>query len=454
MATQRGSRTAPAGAIPTSERPPGDAGLSSAPRHGLPRTSSGARGVRRPTGRAGPPRPPPRTSGILRPGGPIIPIADAIDQLLPRFEPLPAERVPLDRALGRFLAAPLAVREDVPGFDNSAMDGYAVLASDVAGASADAPIALPVLGESRAGGPPPGALREGTAMRIFTGAAVPEGADAIVIQEDTERKDQQLSVRASSAPGKHIRRRAEVLAAGDVLLEPGAALGAGEIGLCASQAHAFVPVHRRPRVAILSTGDELREIGEPPRFGSLIDSNAHCLAAAVRAAGAEPTLLPLGADDLEVLTAGVRDALASHDVLLSTGGVSVGAYDLLHRAFADAGVQEVFWKIRVKPGKPVRFGVAGRVPVVGLPGNPVSALVTFEVFVRPGLRRMLGDPRPFRPLIDAVLAAPMRAPKSRTELARVRFEDHGPPPRAVPHPARGSAALNSLVALDALAVLP
>jgi molybdopterin molybdotransferase len=385
----------------------------------------------------------------------MISIAEAIDLVFPRFSPRPAERTPLDRALGRFLAAPLRVREDVPGFDNSAMDGYAVFASDVAGAAKETPIVLPVEGESRAGGPPPGALREGAAMRIFTGAPMPEGADAVVIQEDTAREDRRVSVFASSPPGKHVRRRAEVLATGDVMLEAGAHLGAGEVAVCASQGYAFVPVRRRPRVAILSTGDELREIGEPPRPGSLIDSNAHGLAAAVREAGGEPQLLPLGADDADELTARVRDAIASNDVLLSTGGVSVGEYDLVHEAFRRAGVEEVFWKIRVKPGKPVRFGVAGDVPVVGLPGNPVSALVTFEVFVRPGLRRMLGDPRPFRPLVDVELAQPMKAPKGRTELARVRFEEGaGALPRAVAHAPQGSGALTSLVDLDALVVLP
>jgi len=385
----------------------------------------------------------------------MLSIADAVDQMFPHFAPLPAERVPLDRALGRFVAEPLAAREDVPGFDNSAMDGYAVRASDVAGASTETPVVLPLEGESRAGGPPPPTLREGAAMRIFTGAPLPEGADAIVIQEDTERADQQVSMFASSEPGRHVRRRAEVLAAGDAMLEPGTRVGAGEVGICAGQGHAYVPVRRRPRVAILSTGDELREIGEPPRPGSLIDSNAHCLAAAVREAGGVPTLLPLGADDADELTARVGEARSSSGALLSTGGVSVGEYDFLHEAFDRAGVEEVFWKVRIKPGKPVRFGMAGRVPVVGLPGNPVSALVTFEVFVRPGLRRMLGDPRPFRPMIDVELGHAMKAPARRTELARVCLEPgDGPLPRAVTRAHQGSGALTSLVALDALLVLP
>lgn len=385
----------------------------------------------------------------------MLSIPEALEQTLARFAPLPPERVPLDHALGRFLAVPLAAREDVPGFDNSAMDGYAVVASDVAEATVGSPVVLPVAGESRAGGPSLPVLRPGTAMRIFTGAPLPEGADAIVIQEDTVRTDGGVAVHAPTAPGRHVRRRAEVLASGDLVLEQGARLGAGEIGLCASQGYAFVPVRRRPRVAILSTGDELKELGEPPRAGSLFDSNAHCLAAAVREAGGVPQLTPLGADNLDELTACIQDALTSNDVLLSTGGVSVGEYDLLHEALRRAAVEELFWKVRVKPGKPIRFGMAGRTPVVGLPGNPVSALVTFELFVRPGLRRMLGDPRPFRPLIDVELADAMTAPSDRTELVRVRLEPSaGARPRAVKHADQGSAALTSLVGLDALLVLP
>jgi len=377
----------------------------------------------------------------------MISIAEAIDAVMSRVRPTGTERVPLHEAAGRILAAELAVREDVPGFDNSAMDGYAVRAADVA----SVPVELPVRGESRAGGPAPGALEAGAAMRIFTGAPLPPGADAIVIQEDTDRDGDAVVIRESSAVGKHVRRRAEVLAEGAPLMAPGARIEAGEIGVLASQGYAFLPVARRPRVAILSTGDELRELGEAPRPGSLVDSNAHALAAAVRDAGGLPELLPLGADDADTLTACVRDAARRSDVLLSTGGVSVGEYDLVHDAFRAAGVEEVFWKIRVKPGKPVRFGVRDDTLVLGLPGNPVSALVTFELFVRPALRAMQGDPRPFRPSGAFRLASPLRSPRGRDELARARLDADG---RAHPHRTQGSADLTSLVGLDVLLHLP
>ena len=377
----------------------------------------------------------------------MISIREAIEAIQGRVRPTGIERVALQDAVGRVLASALRAREDVPGFDNSAMDGYAVRAADVAAV----PVTLPVEGESRAGGPPAGALVPGAAMRIFTGAPMPEGADAIVIQEDTDREGDTVVVKAASEVGRHVRRRAEVMACDSVLLEPGARIGIGEIGVLASQGFAVVPVARRPRVAILSTGDELRELGEPARPGSLVDSNAHALAAAVREAGGVPELLPLGADDAEALTARVREVARRADVLLSTGGVSVGEYDFVHEAFRAAGVEDVFWKIRVKPGKPVRFGVLEQTLVLGLPGNPVSAVVTFELFVRPALRAMQGDPRPFRPRARFELAAPARAPRGRTELARARIDADG---RAHPHRTQGSADLTSLVSLDALLILP
>lgn len=384
----------------------------------------------------------------------MIGIDDALALMAPAFRPSTVERVSLERALGRFVARPIVAREDVPSFDNSAMDGYAVRSDELAAASPERPTALPLSLESRAGGDAPAALPVGTVARIFTGAPMPLGADAVLMQEDVERRGHDVVVRGPAPLGHHVRRRASVLTAGDTVLSPGARLGPGEVGLLASQGYAHVPVHRRPRVALLSTGDELREIGEPARPGSLIDSNAYALAAAVREAGGEPWMLPRAPDSLEALVAAVRDGIEGADVLVTCGGVSVGEYDLLHEVFRSAGVEEVFWKVRVKPGKPLRFGRAGSVPVVGLPGNPVSALVTFEVFVRPGLRRMLGDPRPHRSVVEVELEHARTAPASRTELCRARLEPRGGArPRARIIGDQGSASLTSLVGLDALLIL-
>jgi molybdopterin molybdotransferase len=369
------------------------------------------------------------------------------------FAPIGQERVPLMSALGGFLAAELSVRHDAPPFDNSAMDGYALLAAHVSGASADAPAELDVRGESRAGGPTPPALVERSAMRIFTGAPLPAGADAVVLQEDTQRLGERVHIGEAIASGANVRKRGSDARAGERLLPRHAHIGAGEIAVLASQDFASVPIFRRPRVAILSTGDELRDIGEPARAGSIVNSNAYGLAAQVVEAGAEPWVLPSVPDDLEQVRAAIRAGLAA-DVLVISGGVSVGEYDVVRDALASEGVALSFWKIRMKPGKPVAFARAGKVPVLGLPGNPVSAWVTFELFVRPGLRKMLGDPEPWRPRVRAVLAAPIARNPGRTEFARARLSIDERGLIAELAKKQGSGSLPSLVAAAALVVIP
>jgi len=376
----------------------------------------------------------------------VLPIDEATRRVFDGVSPLGVERVPLGEAQGRFLAAPLEARFDDPAFDASAMDGYAVRAADVA----EVPASLRVAGESRAGEPSAHALKPGEAVRIFTGAGVPEGADAVVIQEDTDRDGDTVVVKEAAGAGANVRVAGEVIRAGEPLLAVGASMDPGAIAFAASQGHAMVSVHRRPRVAILSTGDELRELGAPRGPGDIYDSNTHGLAAAVRAAGGVPVVLPLGADTEDALVARITEGLAC-DALVSTGGVSVGEYDLVRGALERAGVAEIFWKVRLKPGKPVRYGRSeAGVPAFGLPGNPVSTMVTFEVFVRPVLRAMLGDPRPHRPRRRVTLSRPARAPGTRTELARARLEGD------VAHvlPSRGSGDLSSLVGLEALVVMP
>lgn len=385
-------------------------------------------------------------------------IADALADILPAFQPLGSERVGLDAALGRILSAQVLAREDSPPFSNSAMDGYAVRAADVAGAGPATPVSLPLVGESRAGGAPPPALAPGSAMRIFTGAPLPAGADAIVMQEDTEREEDRVAFLLAPPVGHHVRARAEDIAAGSELLPAGTRLGPGEVGLLAGQGHAALTVGRRPRVALLSTGDELRDVSDPPAPGTIVNSNAYALAAQVREAGGVPWVLPICPDRLEPTVAAIHAGLTA-DVLVSIGGVSVGDYDLVKEAFQAAGVTQQFWKVSMKPGKPLSFGLAsaGRarpVPVVGLPGNPVSAMVTFEVFVRPGLRRMLGDPLPFRAAVTVRLAEAARHSTGRTELARARLATDAEGLVAHLHPRQGSGSLSSMVGVEALVVLP
>ncbi len=380
-------------------------------------------------------------------------IEEASHEILEAFAPVGEERVALLDAVGRHLSRSVLARADSPSFDNSAMDGYALRAADVAAASEESPVALPVEGESRAGGEPPSPLRAGTAMRIFTGAMMPEQADAVVLQEDTSREGAVVHVRVAPKPHANVRRRGSDLSQGELALSAGALLGAGEIALLASQDVASVHVFRRPRVAIVSTGDELRDIGEPARPGSIVNSNAYALCAQVLEAGAEPWVLPSVPDLRDEARAAFTTALRA-DVVVISGGVSVGDYDVVRDALADAGIELAFWKVKMKPGKPVSFARHGRVPVLGLPGNPVSAWVTFELFVRPGLRKMLGDPSPERRRVRVTLAEAHRHATGRTEFARARlsYADGS----AVAHLAsrQGSGSLPALAGVDALVVLP
>lgn len=382
----------------------------------------------------------------------MLSIREALELMMPSFGPLGEERVPLIAALGRVLAHDVAARRDLPPFDNSAMDGYALRAADLTGPGS----ALPVSQESRAGGGAPAALEPGHAMRIFTGAPMPAGADTVVMQEDTELQDgapPRVIVRELPKTGANVRKRGTDLAAGAVALTRGRSLGPGEIGLLAGLDEVHVDVFRRPRVALLSTGDELREVGEAERPASIVNSNAYALAAAITRAGAEAVVLPVARDRIEDITARVQAGLAA-DLLLSVGGVSVGDYDLVPRVLREAGVSLGFHKVAIKPGKPLLFGTFGKVPVVGLPGNPVSALVTFEVFVRPGIARMLGHATPFPCPIVAELDAPYEHGPSRTELARVSLSYRRDRVVAHLHARQGSGSLVSMASSDALAILP
>ncbi len=380
----------------------------------------------------------------------MITIQQALEQMLPSFAPLPAVPTPLAAALGHVLASELRARYDLPELDNSAMDGYALRAADVAAAGS----VLSVCGESRAGGPLPGPLAAGSAMRIFTGAPLPAGADSVVMQEDTTPTDDgRVVLQTVPRLGAHVRRQGSDLLRGATALPAATALGPGELGLAASQDCATLEVFPAPRVAILCTGDELRELGDPLRAGTLVNSNAYALAAAVRQCGGVPWVLPTSRDIRSDIRARVREGLQA-DVLLTVGGVSVGTYDLVEKALTDVGAEVAFHKVAIKPGKPLLFARAGRVPIIGLPGNPVSALVTFELFVRPGLRRMQGHVALFpRPLSVKLEAAYAHKP-GRTELARATL--HGVQDQLIArlHSQQGSGSLPSMACVDALVIVP
>jgi molybdopterin molybdotransferase len=378
----------------------------------------------------------------------VITVQEALEQLLPRFAPLEVETLPLLSALGRALAEDQRATSDLPAFDHSAMDGYAVRHADV---SADS--VVPVQGEARAAAGGVASLAPGTAMRIFTGGALPRGADTVVIQEDVAVEAGGVRIRALPESGANVRRAGSDLRAGSIALGRGSVIGAGEIGLLASLGHAEVRVHRKPRVAILPTGDELRELGAPAEHGSIVNSNAYSLAAAVVSAGAEPHVLPIARDRSEAIRARLREARGA-DLLLTIGGVSVGDYDLVGQALRDEGFAIEFHKVAIKPGKPLLFGVSEALPVIGLPGNPVSAFVTFEVFVRPCLHRMRGLARVFGELVPVTLAAATRHSRGRLEFARARLSRQGDVLVASLHALQGSGSLPSITNTDALVLLP
>jgi molybdopterin molybdotransferase len=379
-------------------------------------------------------------------------IAEALREMMPAFAPLRAVVAGIVEARGLFLAESVDARVDGPAFDQSAMDGYAVRAAEVSGAAEPSPARLPVVGESRAGGAWPSPLAEGSAMRIFTGAPLPAGADAVIAQEDATREGDIASFRFAPREGHHVRARGSDVRAGVPLLPRGHDVRPAGVALLASQGIGEVRVHRRPIVSILCSGDELRLLSEPDRPGSIVSSNLYALIAAIEEAGGIARALPTAPDDLDALTQSVAEECAAADLLVTTGGVSVGDYDPMRAAFERAGVAMRFWKIAIKPGKPLAYGLAGATPVVGLPGNPVSALVTFELFVRPGIRRMLGDPRPYPRLFDARLAHAHRHRTGRVELAR-GWLDRGEDRRVSLFADQGSAAAATAALADALVVL-
>jgi molybdopterin molybdotransferase len=315
-------------------------------------------------------------------------VEEALAHILANAAPLEAETVALEAAFGRILAEPLAALLTQPPFDASAMDGFAVRAADIAAP----PVTLSVIGHAAAGHPFTGSVGGGQAVRIFTGAPVPAGADAIVIQEDADHTPSKVTVRSGAIETGHIRRRGFDFGAGDTLLRPGRKVGARELALAAAMGHGGVRVHRRPTVGIISTGDELVAPGEVPGPGQIVSSNHLGVAALAEQAGAAPRQFGIARDTRESLAARL-DAAAACDIIVTIGGASVGDHDLVGPVLQARGMQLAFWKIAMRPGKPLMFGHLGRSRAIGLPGNPVSALVCTRVFLVPLIRRLSGQQR-------------------------------------------------------------
>ncbi|MGE5409011.1 MAG: gephyrin-like molybdotransferase Glp [Syntrophothermus sp.] len=382
-----------------------------------------------------------------------ISLAAARAAVLAGLEPLAAEPVPLAAALGRRLGEDAVARAPVQAFDNSAMDGYAVRAAETEAATPGSPARLRLAGESRAGHPATAALGAGEAMAISTGAALPAGADAVVRVEDTAREGEAVLVRAGVAPGRDVRRAGEDFAAGDTVLPAGTAIGPAELGVLASLDLDPAPCFGRPRVAVLTSGDELVPLGKPLAPGAIRDSNAHSVPAAARLAGADVVSVAWAPDEPRATEAALSAAISAADVAIVCGGVSVGEHDHVKAALARLGVAEEFWRIALRPGGPTWFGRRDATLVFGLPGNPVSALVTFALLARPALLA-LGGGDPGAPRTRAVLAAGCERPAGRVHAVRCRLELTERGWLAHPFGRQGSHVLTSLVGADALALVP
>ncbi|MBB3172754.1 molybdopterin molybdotransferase [Endobacter medicaginis] len=380
----------------------------------------------------------------------MISVEEARTRILAPLVPVGTETVALGEAWGRVLAREVVARLDNPPADVSAMDGYAVRSADTRAGTA-----LRLIGSAPAGHPFGGEVGRGECVRIFTGAVVPNGADSILIQEDATREGEAVIASCEAPTGRHIRRRGQDFDRASVLLAPGRRLGARDIGVAAAANHPFLTVRRRPRIALLATGDEIALPGEPIGPGGIVSSNSLMLAALIRAAGGEPVLLPLATDDNDAIGATAR-AAAGMDMLLTIGGASVGEHDLVRTALAAEGLTLDFWKIAMRPGKPLMHGRLGSgQPVLGLPGNPVSAMVCSVLFLLPALARLSGTGDEGPTPVEAVLEEGVGANDHRADHLRARLSvgrDGTLLVRAFPR--QDSAMLRRLAEAEALILRP
>lgn len=380
-------------------------------------------------------------------------VDEARDGLLAQIDVLPSLELPLLESFGNVLATDLVARADLPSFASSAMDGFAVRAAEVANASMEKPTSLKIVGRAAIGHAPEVAVGSGEAVKIATGAPIPMGADAIVPVEDTHTEGNHVLISYPAAQGRHIRLPAEDVRSGELLVAAGRRISAPEIGLLASDGFARLPVIPPPRVVVISTGDELVEPGKDLAFGQLHDSNAYAVAAAVREVGAQPVMAGIVHDD----PAALRDVVVQHshaaDAFISTGGVSVGERDPVKAAFEGRGEID-FYKVAMQPGMPQAFGQIEGKPYFGLPGNPVSTFVSFEVFVRPALLKMMGRRELFRPEVTAMAADELRGPVGKTAFVRVLISRGQDGFVCEPTGGRGSNLISTVTRANGLAILP
>lgn len=382
----------------------------------------------------------------------MIHLEEALGIILSEVKTLEAEKVEISSSLERVLAEDVYADFDIPGFDRSAMDGYAVMAGDTSSARSDRPLILEVIADLPAGYRTKKILREGKAVRIMTGAPLPQGADAVVMVEDTKEEENRVRIFRKVKPGGNVSFAGEDVKKGELVLKEGSLIRPAEVGMLAALGKEKVMVRKKPTVAIISTGDELAKVGDRLEEGQIYDSNSFALFSQVMKCGAVPQRLGIVPDKKEELILKIQEGL-SFNVLLLSGGVSVGAYDLVKEATEEAGVKILFWKVAVKPGKPTFFGIRDHALVFGLPGYPVSSMLNFENLVKPAIYAMLGR-KERRIQVQAYLQSSVRSKDKRRNFIRVKLVREKDKYRAVPAPSQKSGVLKSMVWADGFIVVP
>lgn len=383
----------------------------------------------------------------------MISVEQALAAILAQIKPLGTERVVISDSLDRVLAEDIIAPCNVPPFDNSGMDGYAVRHADIGGACPERPVKLKIASDLPAGYTAAAPLKPGEAIRIMTGAPVPKEADTVIMQEDTTAEASVVTILQESKKGTNIRRAGEDIKKGVLLFHSGTLLRPGHIGTLASIRRAVVSVYQRPRIAIVSTGDELVDIDQEITPGKIVTSNSYSLAALVRDCGALPVMLGIARDTKQALKERIAEGLHA-DIILSSGGVSVGDYDFVKEALQELGLDMKFWKVAMRPGQPLAFGMIGGKPAFGLPGNPVSAMVSFEQFVRPAIRKMGGHIKIYRATIEAIAREKVTPRPGRLFFARCLVTRQDGVCYATTTGEQGSGILMSMARANGLMIVP
>ncbi|MBI5047524.1 MAG: molybdopterin molybdotransferase MoeA [Deltaproteobacteria bacterium] len=397
----------------------------------------------------------------------MISVEAALEIILSEIKTLGMERVDILSALGRVLGEDIAAAADNPPWDNSAMDGYAVRTADIKEASKEKPVILQIIEDLPAGYTAKKSVKKGEAIRIMTGAPMPMGADAVVMVEETEKaevkglpsnasiegQESGVKIFKEAKTGDNIRRAGEDFKNGDIVLTKGATIRPAEIGMLAAIGKPNVYVHQRPKIAVLATGDELVEIEETPANGKIINSNSYAISAQIKACGAIPVQLGIARDNKKDLEKKLEFGLTA-DCIVSSGGVSVGDFDFVKDVLKGMGSEMRFWKVAMKPGKPLAFGVIANKPAFGLPGNPISSMVAFEQFVRPAILKMTGKKDIFKRAFEALLTKPIKKKSGRMHFVRAAIEQKNGQFYATPLEGQGSGMLRSMVKADCLIILP